>query len=72
MWTSHTSRPSVATRLGSMFTTMHWLPKRRAASRTNSGCAAAAELIDTLSQPALQQLADVVERANAAAHGQAA
>ena len=45
-----------ATRLGSMFTTMHWLPNRRAASRTNSGFAAAAELIETLSQPALSKL----------------
>ena len=52
MWTSHTSRPSFCTRLGSIFTTMHWLPNRRAAWRTNSGSCDAAELIDTLSQPA--------------------
>ena len=35
-----------------MFTTMHWLPKRNAAARTNSGSRTAAELIDTLSHPA--------------------
>ena len=52
MWTSHTSRPSRRTRLGSMLTTMHWLPNRRAAWRTNSGSRTAAELIETLSAPA--------------------
>ena len=36
-----------------MFTTMHWLPNRRAASRTNPDRWQAAELIETLSQPAL-------------------
>ena len=46
MWTSQTSRPSRSTRFGSMFTTMHWLPKRRAALRTNSGSRTAAELIE--------------------------
>ena len=35
-----------------MFTTMHWLPNRRAASWTNCGFFTAAELIETLSQPA--------------------
>ena len=35
-----------------MFTTMHWLPNRRAAWRTNSGLRQAAELIETLSHPA--------------------
>ena len=53
-----------------MFTTMHWLPNRRAAARTNSGSRTAAELIDTLSQPASSSCANVVERANAAADGQ--
>ena len=53
-----------------MFTTMHWLPNRRAASYTNCGSFTAAELIDTLSQPGQQQLPDVVERADAAAHGE--
>ena len=38
-----------------MFTTMHWLPKRRAAWRTKSGSRQAAELIDTLSLPALSR-----------------
>ncbi len=52
MWTSHTSRPFRRTRLGSIFTTMHWLPNRRAASWTNSGSFTAAELIETLSHPA--------------------
>ena len=53
-----------------MFTTMHWLPKRRAACRTNSGLRQAAELIETLSAPAFKQGADVVDRADAAADGQ--
>ena len=70
MWTSHTSRPSFHTRFGSMFTTMHWLPNRRAAWRTNSGSRQAAELIDTLSQPAFSNGADVLDRADAAADGQ--
>ena len=49
-----TSRPSRWTRLGSMLTTMHWLPNRRAAWRTSSGSRTAAELIETLSAPALK------------------
>ena len=53
-----------------MFTTMHWLPNRRAAWRTNSGLRQAAELIETLSLPAFEQGADVVEGADAAADGQ--
>ena len=55
MWTSQTSRPSRSTRLGSMFTTMHWLPNRRAARRTKSGSRTAAELIETLSAPAFSR-----------------
>jgi hypothetical protein len=43
---------SRVSRLGSMFTTMHWLPNRSAASWTNCGFLTAAELIETLSQPA--------------------
>ena len=39
-----------------MFTTMHWLPNRKAASRMNSGFVTAAELIDTLSQPAFSSV----------------
>ena len=70
MWTSQTSRPSRSTRLGSMFTTMHWLPNRRAAWRTSSGSRTAAELIDTLSAPGLQERPDVVEGADPAADGQ--
>ena len=53
-----------------MLTTMHWLPNRSAASRTNSGFLTAAELIDTLSQPALSRCANVVEVADAAPDGQ--
>ena len=53
--TSQTSRPSFRTRLGSMFTTMHWLPNRRAAWRTKSGSRTAAELIETLSLPAFNK-----------------
>ncbi len=49
---------------------MHWLPNRRAASCTNCGFFTAAELIETLSRAGQQQLADVLERANAAAHGE--
>ena len=58
------------TRFGSMFTTMHWLPKRRAAWRTNSGSRQAAELIDTLSHPAFKQGANVFHRANSASDRQ--
>src|SRR5690554_3594981 len=47
------SSPSALTCLASMATTMHWLPKRSAASRTNSGLNTAAVLIETLSAPAL-------------------
>ena len=53
-----------------MFTTMHWLPNRRAAWRTKSGSRQAAELIETLSLPALEQRADVVDRPDAPPHGQ--
>jgi len=35
-----------------MATTMHWLPKRSAASATNAGRSTAAVLIETLSAPA--------------------
>ena len=35
---------------------MHWLPNRRAACRTSSGSRTAAELIDTLSAPALKSI----------------
>ncbi len=52
MKTSQTSRPSRTIRLGSILTTMHWLPNRSAACLTNSGFLQAAELIDTLSHPA--------------------
>src|SRR5512134_1228277 len=51
VYTSHfpaipgTARASIAT-------TVHWLPNRSAACRTNSGSATAAVLIDTLSPPA--------------------
>ena len=58
------------TRFGSMFTTMHWLPNRRAASRTKSGFRQAAELIETLSLPALSKCANVLHRADASAHRQ--
>ena len=63
-------RPSFCTRLGSIFTTIHWLPKRRAAWRTNSGSRGAAELIDTLSQPAQSNCANIVERADSAPDAQ--
>ena len=53
-----------------MLTTMHWLPNRRAARRTSSGSRTAAELIETLSAPALRKCPDIVEGANSAAHGQ--
>ena len=53
-----------------MFTTMHWLPNRRAAWRTNSGLRQAAELIETLSRPGVQQRPDVVDRADSTPHGQ--
>ena len=49
---------------------MHWLPNFSAASRTNSGRATAAVLIETLSAPASSRRADVVDRAHAAADGQ--
>ena len=39
-----------------MATTMHWLPKVSAASRTNSGRDTAAVLMETLSAPALSSL----------------
>ena len=39
-------------RLASIATTMHWLPKRSAASRITSGRANAAVLSETLSAPA--------------------
>ena len=59
------------TRLGSMFTTMHWLPNRwRRLARRTRDRRQAAELIETLSQPACSRRADVVERADAAADGQ--
>ncbi len=70
MWTSQTSRPSLRTRLGSILTTMHWLPKRRAASWTNCGFLTAAELIETLSHPALSSVRMSSSVANAAADGQ--
>ena len=53
-----------------MLTTMHWLPNRRAACRTNSGSRQAAELIETLSLPARSSCADVLDRPDAAADGQ--
>ena len=53
-----------------MLTTMHWLPNRRAARRTSSGSRTAAELIETLSAPALQERPDVVQAADPAADGQ--
>ena len=39
-------------RLASMATTMHWLPKARAASAISAGRASAAVLSETLSAPA--------------------
>ncbi|MCY1452572.1 hypothetical protein D9M71_695010 [compost metagenome] len=48
--------PGADTFLASMATTMHWEPKRAAASPTNSGVNTAAVLIDTLSAPALSRL----------------
>src|SRR5579885_2647188 len=52
----NTSQPragsSAARRLASIATTMHCAPKRRAASRTSSGSATAAVLMETLSAPA--------------------
>ncbi len=39
-----------------MATTVHWEPKRSAASFTNSGRCTAAVLIETLSAPALSRL----------------
>ena len=53
-----------------MLTTMHWLPKRRAAWRTNSGSRQAAELIETLSLPAFSRARMSSMRADAAADGQ--
>ena len=47
---------SPLTFLASMATTMHWEPNRSAASRTNSGFFTAAELMPTLSAPALSRL----------------
>ena len=45
-----------STCLASIATTIHWEPKRCAASRTNSGLWIAAELIATLSAPAFSRL----------------
>ena len=70
MCTSHTRRPPRSTRLGSMLTTMHWLPKRRAACRTSSGSRTAAELIETLSAPALKSVRMSSRLANPPAHCQ--
>ena len=47
--TSHLPGPEA---LASMATTMHWLPNFSAASRTSSGRATAAVLIEVLSAPA--------------------
>ena len=58
------------TRLGSILTTIHWLPNRLAASYTNCGCFTAAELIETLSQPASSNWRISSERADSAAHGE--
>ena len=49
---------------------MHWLPNRRAASRTNSGFLHGGRVDRHLVAAGLQQLADVVERADAAADGE--
>ncbi len=56
--------------LASIATTMHWLPNLSAASATKSGLFTAAVLIETLSAPASEQLADIGDRAHAAADGQ--
>ena len=72
MWTSQTSRPSRSTRLGSMFTTMHWLPNRRAAAADELGVADGGRVDRDLVGPGVQQGPDVVEVADAAADGDAA
>ena len=50
-WVKTSQRPGAVWR-ASIATTMHWSPYFSAASRTNSGRATAAELIETLSAPA--------------------
>ena len=62
--------PGCDTFLASTATTMHWLPNFSAASFTNARRVTAAVLIETLSAPALQELADILDRAHAAADGQ--
>ena len=49
---------------------MHWLPNRRAASRTNSGFLHGGRVDRDLVAAGQQQCADVFERADAAADGE--
>ena len=53
-----------------MLTTMHWLPNLRAAWRTKSGFLAGGRVDRDLVAAGVEQGANVVERANAAADGQ--
>ncbi len=56
VYTSQPSPGSSPRRLASTATTMHWEPKRRDASSTNSGRCTAAVLMETLSAPASSSL----------------
>ena len=59
-----------STCFASTATTMHCDPKRAAARATNSGSNTAAVLIDTLVGPRVEEAPDVVDVADAAAHGE--
>ena len=61
-------QPAQSRRLASIATTMHWLPKRSAASRTSSGRATAAVLSDTLSAPARRSVRTSSRLPEPAAH----